>query len=77
MKGRKWLSKILLLSGSTPFLFAFGFCFVTSLLDRGGEAFHKTSFLEYLFMWSFLYWPTYVAGIVLIALSAVFRSKSK
>ena len=75
MKNRQWIWKLLRLLGVAPFLFAFGFCFVTSLLDFGGEVFHKTSFLDYLIMWSFLYWPTYVIGIALIALSSVFRRK--
>lgn len=77
MKNKKWVWKLLRLLGLAPFLFAFGFCFVTSLLDFGGEGFHRTSFWEYLVMWSFLYWYTYAIGIILIVLSAVFRSKSK
>ena len=57
MKKNQWGWKLLLILGVTPFLFAFGFCFVTSLLDFGGPGFHKTSFWDYLIMWSFLYWP--------------------
>jgi hypothetical protein len=76
MKKRQWIWKSLRLLGLAPFLFAFGFCFVTSLLGFGGEAFHRTSFLEYLFMWSCLYWYTYVIGIALIVLSSAFRRKS-
>ena len=72
MKGRKWVWKVLMLSGLAPFLFALGSCFVSSLLDSG-----KISFWEYLVMWSFLYWYTYVIGMILIVLSAVCRSKSK
>lgn len=72
MKGRKWVWKVLMLSGLAPFLFALGCCFVSSLLDSG-----KISFWEYLVMWSFLYWYTYVIGMILIVLSAVWRSKSK
>lgn len=72
MKGRKWVWKVLMLSGLAPFLFALGYCFVSSLLDSG-----KISFWEYLVMWSFLYWYTYVIGMILIVLSAVCRSKSK
>ncbi|WP_251316083.1 hypothetical protein [Flintibacter muris] len=76
MKHKQWLWTILLFLGSAPFVFAFGFCFVTSLLDFSGVGFHKTSFLDYLLMWSFLYWPAYVVGTALIALSFVFRRKS-
>ncbi len=71
MEGRKWLWKGLLLSGLAPFLLALGFCFVSRLLDGG-----KTSFWEYLVMWSFLYWYTYVIGMLFIVLSGVFRRKS-
>ncbi len=48
--------------GCSPFLAAIGFCFVTRLTG-------SWSFWDYLIMYSFLYWPTYVIGIVLIALS--------
>lgn len=77
MKNRQWIWKLLRLLGLAPFLFAFGFCFVTRLLDSGGPLFGKTTFVDFLFMYSCLYWYTYVIGIALIALSAVFRSKSK
>lgn len=70
MKGRKWAGRGLLLFGLAPFLFALGFCLVSCLLDSG-----KTSFWEYLVMWSFLYWYTYVIGMILLVLSAVLREK--
>ncbi len=70
MKSGKWLWKIVLLLGSVPFLVALGYCFVSSLLDGGGP-FLKMSFGDYLILYSFLYWPTYLIGIVLIALSLV------
>lgn len=76
MKNRQWIWMLLRLLGLVPFLFAFGFCFVTSLLDLGGEAFHKTLFLDYLLMWSFLYWPTYVIGLILIVLSVIKTKKN-
>ncbi|MEH2938731.1 hypothetical protein AALA83_10070 [Oscillospiraceae bacterium 44-5] len=72
MKGRKWAGRGLLLLGLVPFLFALGFCLVSCLLDSG-----RTSFWEYLVMWSFLYWYTYVIGMILLVLSAVLREKSK
>ena len=70
MKSGKWIWKILLILGIAPFLFAVGFCVVSSLLDSG-----KTSFWEYLVMWSFLYWYTYVIGMILLVLSAILREK--
>ena len=76
MKNRQRIWKSLRLLGLAPFLFAFGFCLISNLLDGGGGAFHKTSFWEYLFMYSCLYWYTYVIGIALIVLSTVFREKS-
>ena len=64
MEHGKWVWKILLLLGCVPFLIAIGFCFVTSLTG-------SWLFWDYLIMYSFLYWPTYVIGIALIALSVV------
>ena len=66
MKRGKWKWIILLVLGSIPFLVALGFCFVSSLLDGGGLL--KMSFVDYLLGYSFLYWPTYVIGIILIAI---------
>ena len=65
MKGRKWVWKILLFLGSVPFLIALAFCFVSSLTAYG------MSFGDYIVLYSFLYWPTYIIGIVLIVLSFV------
>ena len=62
MEQRKQIWKILLFLGCVPFLIAIGFCFITSLTGIW-------SFWDYLILYSFLYWPTYVLGIVLIALS--------
>ena len=56
--------------GGAPFLIAIGFCFVTRLTG-------SWSFWDYLIMYSFLYWPTYVIGIALIALSAVKMRKKR
>lgn len=73
MKNRQWIWKLLRLLGLAPFLFALGFCFVSSILDRGGPL--KMTFGDYLIFYSFLYWYTYVIGIALIVLSSVFRRK--
>lgn len=71
MKSGKWIWKVLLLLGSVPFLVAFIYCVVSSLLDGGGPLLPKMSLGEYLLLYSFLYWPTYIIGIALIALSIV------
>lgn len=76
MKCKKWIWKIVLLSGCAPFLFAFGFCFISSLLDSGGPLFGKMSFLDYFIMYSFLYWYTYVIGMILIVLSVMKLKKT-
>ena len=70
MKRGKYIWKVLLFLGSVPFLTAFGFCFVSSLSDGVG-AFLKLSFWDYLFLYSLMYWWTYVIGMVLIVLSVV------
>lgn len=65
---RKWW--FLLLAGSAPFLAAFGYCLAGSLLDGGGPLW-RMSFGDYLIFYSFLYWPTYAAGVLLIVLSVL------
>ena len=62
---QKWMWKILLCLGCVPFLIAVGFCLVTCLTDSW------SSFWDCVILYSFLYWPTYVIGIVLIVLSVV------
>lgn len=70
MKNGKWIWKVLLFLGTIPFLVAFIYCIVSSLLDGGGPIL-KMSLGDYLILYSFLYWPTYMIGIALIALSIV------
>lgn len=70
MKNGKRIWKVLLFLGTIPFLVAFIYCIVSSLLDGGGPIL-KMSLGDYLILYSFLYWPTYMIGIALIALSIV------
>lgn len=70
MENGKWIWKVLLFLGTIPFLVAFIYCIVSSLLDGGGPIL-KMSLGDYLILYSFLYWPTYMFGIALIALSIV------
>lgn len=77
MKNKKRVWKILLFIGAAPFLFALGYCFVSSLLDSGGALFGKLSFWDYLIFYSFLYWYTYVIGIILIVLSVIKMKKNR
>lgn len=76
MKNKKRVWKILLFLGTAPFLFALGYCFASSLLDSGGSLFGKLSFWDYLIFYSFLYWYTYVIGIILIVLSVIKMKKN-
>lgn len=76
MKNKKRFRKILLFLGTAPFLFALGFCFAGSLLDSGGPLFGKLSFWDYIIFYSYLFWPTYVAGGILIALSVIKTKKN-
>lgn len=63
MKRGKYIRRILLSLGCAPFLIAVSFCFISSLTAYGRP------FWEYFILYSFLYWPTYVIGIVLMILS--------
>lgn len=76
MKNKKRVWKILLYLGTAPLLFALGFCFVSSLLDSGGPLFGKLSFWDYIILYSYLFWPTYVVGGILIALSVIKMKKN-
>ena len=67
MTRKKWIWMIMLFLGSVPFLVALVFCFVSSLLDGGGLL--TMSFADYLLAYSFLFWPTYIVGIILIIIS--------
>lgn len=69
VKSGKRIWKFLLIVGISPFLVAIGYCFVASLFDSGGPIMGKMTFGDYLILFSFLYWPIYVIGIVLILLS--------
>lgn len=60
---KKW--KIILIIGCIPFLVALLFCFISSITAT------NMSFMDYLLLYSVIYWPTYVIGLVLIILSIV------
>lgn len=70
MKRRKLIWFVVLFLGCVPFLAAFGYCFISYLLDGGGPLLNM-SFGDYFVIYSFLYWPTYVIGTILIILSAL------
>ena len=59
----KLIWKILLLLGICPFLAPFA-SFLYKLINA-----ESWSLPDWLIMYSFLYWPTYVAGVLLIAVS--------
>lgn len=76
MKRGRWIWRLLFLVGVSPFLVAAGYCLVTYLLSSD-FLFPKATFWELLFLYSLLYWPTYVLGLALIALSAVMLRKKQ
>lgn len=57
---RKKIWKILLLAGICPFLLPFILSF---------SRMSTWSLLDWLVMYSFVYWPTYLAGFVLIVIA--------
>lgn len=61
-KGILW--KILLVIGICPFIVPFA-SFLWRLVIS-----ESWTLLDWLVMYSFIYWPTYVIGIILIAISA-------
>jgi hypothetical protein len=59
MKFRKWLPVLLIILGTVPFLAA---------LILGLPVF-RVSYLtygEFLILWSYLFWPTYIFGVLLM-----------
>ena len=59
MKFRKWLPVLLIILGTVPFLAA---------LNLGLPVF-RVSYLtygEFLILWSYLFWPTYIFGVLLM-----------
>ena len=66
MKFRKWLPVLLIILGTVPFLAA---------LILGLPVF-RVSYLtygEFLILWSYLFWPTYILGVLLIAAGLLLR----
>ena len=71
MKKKKIISIIVLLLGLISFIIpiAWGLfdTVITNRLDY--------SFIDFLLYYSFLYWPTYIAGIIAIIISICIKSK--
>jgi ABC-type proline/glycine betaine transport system permease subunit len=76
MKIRKALWKFLSIIGASPFLIAVGYCLVNWWLNAGSPIL-KMTFWDYLILYSFLYWPTYIIGIALILLSLRMINKKR
>lgn len=70
MKKRKW--KILLFVGTTPFLAAVLTGFYAAITGFSGlaikspAAYGWAAFTDWVLLYSFVFWPTYVIGLILI-----------
>lgn len=62
-KGLIW--KILLVIGLCPLMAPFFYYFLQQLVHND----YSWTLIEMLILWSFLYWPTYLIGLVIIAIS--------
>lgn len=67
-KGLIW--KILLLVGICPFVVPFGAFLWQMVISE------SWTLADWLIMYSFVYWPTYVAGLILIVVSILMLKKS-
>ena len=67
----KLLYKILFFIGLCPFLAPFIYYFI--LIFAHNE---HWNLLDLWILWSFVYWPTYIAGVITIAFS-VYKLKNK
>ena len=62
-KGLIW--KILFVIGLCPLIVPFFFYFLQQLVHNH----YSLTLIDMLILWSFLYWPTYLIGLVILAIS--------
>ena len=67
---KKLMWKIVLFVGLCPFIAPFFYYFLQILVHER----YSWSLAEMLIVWSFLYWPTYLSGLVLTVVS-IFKLK--
>ena len=84
MKKDKLIWKLLLIVGAIPFIFVLSYggysfingfsflCFYSECVDYGLDA-----FINSIFLCSFIIWPTYIIGIILIGISTIKLWKSR
>lgn len=74
---KKSFWKIVLLIGLVPFAIALGsglYAAITGfsgLVISGPPAYGVAAFTDWMVLYSYIYWPTYVIGLVLIAVALV------
>lgn len=81
MKNIKW--KIMLFVGTLPFLVAIVSGFYAALTGFSGLAIKSPAsygweaFMEWIILYSFVYWPTYVVGVILMLWAIARLMKSR
>lgn len=73
MKKNIWI--ILLILGLLPFIVVLIGSIYVSITGFGGLTMNHyygfEAFIDWLILWSYIYWPSYIIGIVLILLSII------
>ncbi len=70
-KNRKVLWKVLLVIGILPFAIPLLLSFISSIFGLGLFYADGLSGIDFLVLWSFIFWPTYVIGVFVIILSII------
>jgi len=64
---KAFIWKLLLGIGLCPFLAPFFYYFLQCFVHKH----YSLTLIDMLILWSFLYWPTYVIGLILIIIAAI------
>ena len=71
MKKKKIIKAILIILGLIPFIIPIIWSLFSTVIDNSVGL----SFTEFILYYSFLYWPTYILGIVAIAIALFIKPK--
>lgn len=84
MNKNKLVWKILLIIGLIPFVIVLGYGIISSITGFSGICFYNCTkeygllaFIDSIIMYSYVYWPTYIIGLILIIFSLFKIKKNK
>ena len=84
MKKKNILWKAILIIGIVPFVMALGFAAYSAVTGFSGlcilnckDIYGIPAFLDSIIMYSYVFWPTYIVGLVMEVISIVYAKKEK